>query len=414
MEIKRRSPRHPRRGPSCLGILFLGALIFAAGFAFAQRNEIAEAVLPDPTAEPTQSAPDLAVRALIYERDGLETQAVTALESALELDPDNSIYAVDLVDLLVRTDQHDEALEVVDQAIERDENNDQLWVVKAQAHLAKGYRLETMGESEGDHFLQAIEAGRRAYTINPENSSAYAYTAAGLNTEGSQSWAEAQEMADNALFFAPISPQNPNETDELVTALFYSAETFTNQGWYESARDNLEQANQLDPSHVETALVLSSIYYFYDQNRAGAIDLLRLATEYEPTNADIYDLLSFYYLNGGAFPQAEENAAKAVQFDPEMVRARAHLGHAYFKNNNNYPKAIEELEIAVDLYGSQNSENALYFTLLGLAYYFEDEQNCDKAIPLFEETLTVAADFSPAKINAEDGLEFCRQARLNG
>ncbi len=87
---------------------------------------------------------------------------------------------------------------------------------------------------------------------------------------------------------------------------------------------------------------------------------------------------------------------------------------AEFEPMGDQPKAIEELEIAVDLYGSQNSQNALYFTLLGLAYYFEDEQNCDKAIPLFEETLTVAPDFSPAKINAEDGLEFCRQVRLNG
>lgn len=412
MEIKRRPPAYPRKGPSCLAIILLGAALFVAGFAFANRQRVVDAIVPDPTPAPTQSAADLAVRARIYERDRQYKQAVVSLRQALELDPTNTRLAIDLVDLLIQTGEHDEALVLVDEAIETDKANDNLWVAKAASHLAKGDRLKTIGQSEGDHYLQAIEAGRSAITINFENSDAYAFTAAGLITQGPAAWQEAQEMADNSIFFAPSNPQTELEQEQLVTALYYSGETLTNQAWYESARENYEQAHDIDPSHIPTAISLSSVYYFYDNNRSGAIDLLRNALDYDPENAEIYDILAFYYLNGGAFPQAEENAALAVQYDPDMVRAHAHLGHAYFKNNNNYPKAIEELEVAVDLYNTPTSTNALYFTLLGLAYYFEDEANCPDAIPLFEQTLTVAAELSPAKINAEDGLEFCRQAQL--
>jgi len=48
--------------------------------------------------------------------------------------------------------------------------------------------------------------------------------------------------------------------------------------------------------------------------------------------------------------------------------------------------------------------------MLGLAYYFQGEENCDKAVPLFEEVLETI----PEDVNALEGLDLCRVASLGG
>jgi hypothetical protein len=46
--------------------------------------------------------------------------------------------------------------------------------------------------------------------------------------------------------------------------------------------------------------------------------------------------------------------------------------------------------------------------MLGLAYYFKDDQNCHEAVPLFEKILETLPDDA----NAQEGLELCRAAGL--
>jgi tetratricopeptide (TPR) repeat protein len=111
----------------------------------------------------------------------------------------------------------------------------------------------------------------------------------------------------------------------------------------------------------------------------------------------------------GEYPTAEENLSKAVELDPDMVRGHAHLGAAYYRNLN-YDSAIPELEMAVDRYKEVTVANSTYFNMLGLAYYFKNAQDCDKAVPLFEQVL----ETMPEEGNAIEGLELCRAAALGG
>jgi tetratricopeptide (TPR) repeat protein len=89
------------------------------------------------------------------------------------------------------------------------------------------------------------------------------------------------------------------------------------------------------------------------------------------------------------------------------VRAHAHLGAAFYRNLN-YASAIPELELAVERYGDITVANSTYFNMLGLAYYFKGEENCDQAVELFRRVLEVI----PEEVNAEEGLELCRAAAL--
>jgi len=113
----------------------------------------------------------------------------------------------------------------------------------------------------------------------------------------------------------------------------------------------------------------------------------------------------------GQYPRAEENAYQAVMLDPEMTRAHAHLGAAYFKQFK-YDSAIEELAIATEAYDEITQANATYFNMLGLAYYYQSQ--CDDAVPIFEQVLLSVEPDSIPDINAQEGMELCRQTQLGG
>jgi hypothetical protein len=84
------------------------------------------------------------------------------------------------------------------------------------------------------------------------------------------------------------------------------------------------------------------------------------------------------------------------------------LGQAYFRQSN-YPKAVEQLIEAVELYGAITDTNAPFYNMLGQAYIRDSLDNCSEAVPLFQEVLTVN---SLAVEDAEDGIEECRRAGL--
>jgi hypothetical protein len=66
------------------------------------------------------------------------------------------------------------------------------------------------------------------------------------------------------------------------------------------------------------------------------------------------------------------------------------------------------LEFAVENYQEVTIANSTYYKMLGLAYYFEGEENCDKAVPIFREVL----ESIPGDEDAIEGLELCRAATL--
>ena len=404
MEIHRTPPRYPRQGPSWLLVLAVMAALAVGVYAVTHAEQVRNAILPDPTATPTRSPASYAANAKLFERDGAFEEAAAAYTASLELDPSNVNYYIPLVRLLVRTGDLDTALQRANEAVELARDNDKAWSIKAAAHLAKGDRLQEVGQSDASYgeYNRAVDAARYATELNPSNAEAYAYAAGALISLGPEHYTEAQEAAEAAQTLDPNSP----------IIQYYYALVLINQGYYAAAREQLELSIRIHPEYVDMYVTLAQIYFFAVDQRQSAILTLQDALDVEPNNAEVYDLLAYFYLVAGQAPEAERNARQAVTLDPEMVRAHAHLGHAYYKGFN-YPKAIEELKIAVKGYDKPTSDTAIYFAMLGLAYYFENAADCPTAIPYFNTTLTVAEPNSPAQISAQDGLDLCREYELS-
>lgn len=412
MELRTHPGRRRRRGPSCLMVL-IGLLLLGLGYFLAlNREQIVEAVVPPPTATPTQSPANVALRAQLYERDGEYENAITAYEEVIRLSPEKVENYIQLVNLLVQTGQPERALVIAETGLELASDDDRLYEVQAAAYLKNGERLEANREDPSTAYARAVEAGRAAVRLNNVNARAHAYIAAGLIRENSELVLQAFDSAETALRImeTDLRENRLKIADKVI--LYHYAEVQIVSGNYQTAQERLVQAYDIDKNYLDARLELARIYFFFLKQNAGAIDLLETALEDNPNNATLLDTLAYFQIVSGNYAEGERYARQAVEADSDMVRAHARLGWAYFKNSN-YPDAIEELRIATAGYQEPTADTSFFFALLGLALYFEDTAFCAEAVPILQAALAVSTPNSPGEINAEIGLENCREVELN-
>jgi tetratricopeptide (TPR) repeat protein len=367
-------------------------------FIIANIETVRETIILPPTPEPTRSAASYAASAALLERDGEFSEAIETYEKSIRLDSGRIEFYLPLINLLIATNQPEEALDWAEKAVILAPENDQTWSVLAGAHLAAGDRLAATGNpTDADlAYAEAVRSVRSSIDLNPSNATSYAYLAGALAQLGPEQYANAQEAAETAL---AIDPENPVVRQHLATVLEL-------QGFYPAAIEQYQLAIDENPNLADLRIGLAYNYYA-TRDIPTAILTFKDAIEIEPNNASAYDGLGWMYFLIGEYPSAEENLITAVELDPEMVRAHAHLGAAYYRNLN-YDSAIPELEIAVDQYNDVTVANSTYFNMLGLAYYFKGEQNCDRAVPLFEKVLETI----PEDVNSLEGLNLCRAAAI--
>ncbi len=401
MIIHRRSPTYPRRGPSCLLVLIVIAVGVLGVYVISNAEEVRDAIVPTPTMEPTRSAAEHATSAALYERDGELENAIAAYEQAIVLDPNKIAYYLPLINLLTVTGNPEKALEWAEKAKVLAVDNDQVWAVVALAHISNADRLAETGDpaSAELQYAEAIEAAGAAVELNPNNAEAFAHMATALARLGLDRIIEAQEKAALAVELAPESPITRRAM----------ATVFEQLGQYDNAINEYLVALDFNPNLVDMRVDLAYLYFFTER-RQEAILTLQDVIELDPTRADAFDGLGYFYFVLGQYPQAEENAYQAVMLDPDMTRAHAHLGAALFKQFK-YDSAIEELSIAIEAYDEITPTNATYFTMLGLAYYYQSQ--CEDAIPLFNDVLAAVESESIQEANALEGMELCRQAQLD-
>ena len=402
MIIERKPPRYPRRGPSCLLVLFVIFGITVSLYVIQNAEEVRNAIVPTATYEPTRSATEFAVLAELSRDDGSNDEAIGFYDEAIKGDPTNPRFYIEVIDLLVRENESERAVERAEQATVLDPENDAVWTAAAAAYLAEGDRLSDRGDDNAANlqYANAAQAARKAININPNNATALAYAAGGTILQGDpEKYEQAQLFADDAV---RIEPNNP-------IARYYMATVFTYQGRYTEAMEQYQLGLEADPTNPDLHIGLAYNYY-----GTGSIPDALLSFEdalaVDPDNAEAFDGRAYMYLQLGDTPLAEQNALEATRLNPFMARAQGRLGEAYFQQNN-YNDAVEALEAAVSLYGRATDLNARFFNMLATAYIRRDLNECPLATPLFEQVLDATTnEFIVA--GANEGLLECRRATL--
>jgi tetratricopeptide (TPR) repeat protein len=402
MIIHRKPPRYPRRGPSCLLVLFVTFGIAVSLYVIQNAEDVRSAIIPTPTQEPTRSATELAVLAEMSRRDGANVEAIEFYNQAVQLDPTNVEFYIREIDLLVKEHESQKAVERAEQATILDPENDAVWTAAAAAYLAEGNRLGDLGDQNAANlqYANAAQAARKAISINPNNATANAYAAGGLILQGDpEKYEQAQVFADDAV---RIEPENP-------IARYYMATVFTYQGRYDEALEQYQLGLEADPNDPNLHIGLAYNYY-----GTGSISDALLSFEeaiaVDPDNAEAYDGRAYMYLQLGDAPVAEQNALESVRLNPNVARAQGRLGEAYFQQNN-YQEAIAALEAAVEMYGRATDLNARFFNMLASAYIRYDLNSCPAAVPLFEQVLDATTN-ELLLGSANEGLLECRRGSL--
>ncbi len=402
MIINRKPPRYPRRGPSCLLVLFVTFGIAVSLYVIQNAEEVRLAIMPTPTSEPTRSATELAVLAEMSRANGANAEAIAFYDDAVRLDPTNVEFYIRAINLLVRESESERAVERAEQATILDPESDAVWTAAAAAYLAEGNRLSDLGDVNAANlqYANAAQAARKAIGINPENATALAYAAGGTILQGDpEKFEQAQLFADDAV---RIEPDNP-------IARYYMATVFTYQGRYVEASEQYQLGLEADPTDPNLHIGLAYNYY-----GTGSIPEALLSFEeaiaVDADNAEAYDGRAYMYLQLGDAPLAEQNALEATRLNPNMARAQGRLGEAYFRQNN-YTEAIEALEKSVEMYGRATDLNARFFNMLAQAYVRDDLNNCTLATPLFEQVLEATVN-ELIVAAANEGLVECRRASL--
>ena len=405
MIINRPPSRHPRQGPSCLLLIGVFIGVLASAFVIANGETVRDAITPDPTPVPTRSAATYAAKASLQERDGELLAAVDSYRAAAESDGDNVEYMIPLIRLLLRTGQPEEAVVWAEQAATLAENSE-TYTLWAATILEQGDRLDQTGEATDIDVIyqQVVNLATDALSFDSSNGEAYAIRAGAYVRIGPEWFENAQVDIE---FAEQLDPTNANVHRHAATVWEY-------QGYYDNAIAQYEIALDLEPA-VDLYIGLARQYFFAKNNNPAAIIAYKDAIAFDESNADAYDGLGYIYLLVGEHQQAEENFLAAVERDPDMVRAWAHLGAARFRQQNygdetSETGAIYYLTRAVDAYGEPTLASAAYFNMLGLAYFYTD-QDCEAARPYFNAVLAVVPEGLEAD-NAKFGLDLCFQAEL--
>jgi tetratricopeptide (TPR) repeat protein len=400
MVIKDSPPRYPRRGPSCLLVLFVIFGVAVTMFIIQNSDEVRDVIIPTPTPEPTRSATEYALLAQISQEEGALEEGLDYYAEAVRLDATKPEIYIRYINLLVQTGNAEEALARGEEAIVLAPDNDRVWTAVAAAYIANGDRLLDAGDPNGANleYAQAVQAAERAIALNPESARAYAYAAGGEVSQGDPNrYQQAQILAETAIALDPNDP----------IARLYMGQVFTIQAFYDSAREQFQLGIQADPNVADLYIELA-YNFFSDQRMPEAILWFEKALDVDPDNAAAYDGLAYMYLQLGQDVQAEENALRSVELNPNVARAHGRLGEAYMRNNK-FDLAIEEFSKAVQLYGEPTETNARFFYLLADAYIRAGLENCPQAEPLLRAVTEKNQFYGEL---AQEYLVDCRRAGL--
>jgi tetratricopeptide (TPR) repeat protein len=323
-------------------------------------------------------------KAFFLSRMGEDSNAITKLNKAIELDPTNFLAYINKAECLRASRYANEAKEALDWLTEIIPDDSDLWFVMGAilndlgdlnqalnaiervikldprhilAYINKGIILDKMGEHS-----EALGYFEKALEIDPNSRDALQFKGLGLLQLG--------KYNDAKIYFDKLLKEYQQPTfaerfDRDSFAGFYNnmGRTLYHLGQYVDALKAYEKALEIDPKFIE-ALNNKGICIADSQgNYPEAIRLFKIALEINPKEAGTYNNIgrALYLLR--EYTEAIWYIDQAIKLDPKHADAYTNKASCIADSEGNYPEAIRLFKKVLEI----NPKRAATYADIGIA-----------------------------------------------
>jgi radical SAM superfamily enzyme YgiQ (UPF0313 family)/Tfp pilus assembly protein PilF len=279
---------------------------------------------------------------------------------------------VELASLYQEAGRNEDAIRLLDEAVELGIEDSEVLVVAGKAYAVLGEQEKTV------HVLE------QAVLADPEQ--------AGIRRSLAAAFVEIGYHQDAITQYELLLESDPDEwTYHLEIAKSYEALKD-----YDSAAAQYEQVSNKRPDSVRGPQALGNLYRFlerYDE----ALEQYERALERDP---DYYWALlysGFCYVGKQDYDRAIERYQAAINADPERANAYYYLGEMHLAQAE-LDDAREAYRKAIELAPEWAAAH------IGVGKVYVNQGDCERAIPAFQEALNLA----PKSQEAADGLAACQ------
>lgn len=158
----------------------------------------------------------------------------------------------------------------------------------------------------------------------------------------------------------------------------------------ESAYSNIQKSLEIQPRNPKAYLKLAEIS-LYNRDYERALESIAKSLEYDKFDPTAYFLQGYIQKETGDTFAAVASYKQAIEYNPEHEGAYEELGLLYALRKD--PLAAEYFNTALQI-----NPNSL-FSMYGLAMYYQDIEDVDKALELYENILAIRPDHPDALNN---------------
>jgi tetratricopeptide (TPR) repeat protein len=281
------------------------------------------------------------------------------------------------------------------------------------------YEIQYEQTSQSEYATRAIEAYKKAYSIDPKSPI--------IGERLAEMYWKAQRVHDAVTEATEILKRDPNDlaTHKLLGRIYLrslgdiNGSSGAQSEMVGKAIAEFSEVHRLDPSDAESSLWLARLYRLHnepekaeqvlramlqadpdndaameqltqlllDENKSDeAIKLLETATAHSPSPV-LYDLLGDAYTQTKDYTKAEEAYRKAVELDPSELSHLRGLGQTLLSEEK-YPEALTVYQKLADV---MPDDADVY---LRIAQIYRELHQLDKA----EENLVKARQYAPGSL----------------
>lgn len=394
MKRKRRRRSNPWR--VILLLILIGAALYI--------NQVVVPATPPlfiPTPTPTRDPESFISEADVLFDEAKFSQAITAYEEAIQVNPDNPSVYLSTARAQIYTAQYEDALENAERALILNNNN-------PLAHSLKAWALDFIGD-----YTQAEAAVKTALELDPESALAHAIYAEILMDKAIAGQGDINAIDKAAEESRTALALDPN----LLEARRARGYVLWNTGNFAEAIQEYQSALAINDKIADLHLALGYNFYLlneYDQ----AVQSYLQAYALNPTDPIPPYEISRTYATVGDFSQSVQYADQAVKANPQDPKLHGNLGVMYYKNVQ-YPEAIEQLSLAIR--GGTLEEGAIveglplnygtvaeFYAIYGLA--LAKSNRCSEAVAIFQAIRSGVPEDEINVYNAEQGLILCQES----